>query len=218
MRKTFDYFFEKVDTEEPLWIQTDNYSVQSTNVFKRRMKRNNVKVVYTPAGCTDVLAVIDDELGRFIKFHVTKCFEKDFESTQKRTDDYTDGNVSASERRILLTKWVGEAWRMLCHKPDLIMGSFKRMGAYNDKYGRENHLVKVRKMMTYTVPHRDDPKFEKLTPQQIEDAEIAEQRARDEMTKEAHTSKQKKLILARKLRRSTYIRLLCEEEYIRAPF
>ncbi len=43
-------------------------------------------------------------------------------------------------------------------------------------------------MITYTVPHRDDPKFEKLTPQQIDD-EIAEQQARDEITKEAQTIK-----------------------------
>ena len=96
-----------------------------------------------------MLAVVDDELGRWMKQFVAAEYNKDFESTRERTNAWTDGLITASERRILVTNWVGTAWRKWKAMPDLILKSFKRMGCYNDMMGREKHLVKVRRMMTY---------------------------------------------------------------------
>ena len=109
MDKTWELFIQDIPDERPVFLQLDNYSVQATNFLKRRAKKDEVLLVYTQGGCTDLQAVIDDEMGRFLKTKVAEFYRQDFESSQERTDAYTDGKVSASERRILVSRWLGEA-------------------------------------------------------------------------------------------------------------
>jgi len=48
--------------------------------------------------------------------------------TQDNVDIYIKGKFFASERRILFTKWVGQAWEELSTKKDMIIWSFKKFG------------------------------------------------------------------------------------------
>ena len=51
-----------------------------------------------------------------------------------------NGDVSASQRRILFTKWLGNAWKeFTTEHHDQITDAFKRYGMYNDIHCRENH-------------------------------------------------------------------------------
>ena len=66
--------------------------------------------------------------------------------------------MSASERRVLYTKWLGTAWEeSTTNHQDLITKTFKRCGMFNDIHGRENHLVKVERVQNYSPPAKDDP-------------------------------------------------------------
>ena len=105
-----------------------------------------------------------------MKQEVCKQFKKDFESSQKRTDAWVDEDVHAPERRILMTRWVGEAWSKLQRhdaETNFLSQIFKRMGYCNDMHGRENSLVKVRKVFDYTPPKKHAPKSKPLTKAQI---------------------------------------------------
>jgi len=121
IQKSMELWLDCLGDERPVWLQLDNYSVQSTPRFKRWGKANDVLLVYPPGGNTDVLAVIDGELGRWMKTRVAAEYNIYFESSRERTNAWTDGTIPARERRILLTKWVGIAWREWKAKPDLIM-------------------------------------------------------------------------------------------------
>ena len=69
-----------------------------------------------------------------------------------------DGKISSAERRILFTKWLGDAWEdYTTNCQDEITTAFKKAAMYNDIHGRENHLIKVTMMPEYVAPKKDDP-------------------------------------------------------------
>ena len=95
------------------------------------------------------------------------------ETSQERLNLWTDGKVNASERRILLTKWAGDAWDAL---PSMtIIKAFKHCGVANDIHGNENHRVRVQNLRTYKPPTKDQREpMKKLTEEEIEQWKQAE--------------------------------------------
>ena len=67
---------------------------------------------------------------------------------EENNDVWANGEVSASERRKRMATWFGDVWDELC-ETDFVEKSFKRMGLCNGINGKENQLVKMRKLKTY---------------------------------------------------------------------
>ena len=65
--------------------------------------------------------------------------------------DYLD-RFTASERRILITQWVGEAWEAICkeHK-ELIIRSFRKCGITTALDGSEDSDINIRGLQNYVV-------------------------------------------------------------------
>ena len=97
--------------------------------------------------------------GNEIKKRVTNDgYKADLDSSEERLNQWKDGKVSAAERRILFTKWLGDAWEdYSTNCQEEITNAFKKAGMYNDIHGRENHLIKVTMMPEYVAPKKDDP-------------------------------------------------------------
>lgn len=138
----------------------DNWGPQATIEYQAKAKRFGIKLVYTPEACTDLCAVTDYGLGATLKKLMVNQYEEDFNSRV----DYWCGNksgdktISLSEKRILFTKWLGNAWEtMALHKQPQITGAFKACGMYNSIDGRENALIKLpRYEEEYTVEKMDE--------------------------------------------------------------
>ncbi len=80
------------------------------------------------------------------------------ESSRERLEQWKNGKITTSERRILYTKWAAEAWEDYAkNKQDEITTAFKRCGMFNDTEGRENHLIKVEGCPEYEVPAKGSP-------------------------------------------------------------
>ena len=47
---------------------------------------------------------------------------------QENLTMYVEGKISASERQVLLTKWVGNAWDEVCSNKEMLQRSFKKCG------------------------------------------------------------------------------------------
>ena len=106
--------------------------------------------MYTPEECTDLVAVTDAGLGYQIKKRIVAYYKADLEKSEERLNGCKNGNVSASERRILFTGWLADAWEdFTVNHQDQITTAFKRCGMYNDLNGRENHLIKLDRMKDY---------------------------------------------------------------------
>ena len=132
------------------------------------LKDLGVKLVYTPEDCTDLCVVVDDEIGDFLKKVMNRLYREHRDASEENNDAWANGDVSASERRKLMATWLGEAWDELC-ATEIIEKSFKRMGLCNDINGKENHLVKVRKLKTYSPPAIDASPMKALKPKEIKD-------------------------------------------------
>ena len=84
-------------------------------------------------------------------------YKKDLQSSDARLDQWKNGEVTASERRIVMTKLLAEAWEdYTSNHQDEIMKAFKHCGIYNALDGSENHLVRLRKMKGYEPPKKED--------------------------------------------------------------
>ena len=137
----------------------DNYCTQKSEYYQKKAKKLNIKLVYTPEDTTDVTAVTDDSLGNEIKRRIVKQYAEDLGSSPERLAEWKDGKVSAGERRILFTHWLGNAWEdFTTNHQDQITKAFKRCAMYNDMEGKENHLVKLdRRFPHYKPPAKEDP-------------------------------------------------------------
>ena len=47
---------------------------------------------------------------------------------QENVEDYVQGKINASTKRVLFIKWVGQAWEGISTKKDVIIRSFKKCG------------------------------------------------------------------------------------------
>ena len=101
----------------------------------------------------------------------------------------------------------------------MITTSFKRMGAFNDIHGRENHLVKVRNMYSYEVPPPGSPRLEAPTKEEVLEIIRNEREAKKSALARQATDKQKKLVIARIEKRTKYIlqKMSNPESRIQAP-
>lgn len=126
----------------------DNWDCQTTEEYQSLAKRRGVKLVYSPSDCTDLCAVTDYGLGNTSKGFMVDEFRQEFESRLEHwcgsEDDPSRKTITASERRILFTKWVANAWeKMKNERQEQITGAFKACGMFNATDGSENSLIKL---------------------------------------------------------------------------
>ena len=58
---------------------------------------------------------------------------------------------TASERRVLLSKWIGEAWEKVCTKPEIITRGFRKCGISIAVDGSEDEVININGVDDYTV-------------------------------------------------------------------
>jgi len=102
----------------------------------------SVVPVYTPGGCTDLVAVIDDPaIGKTEKDLIKKRFRADF---MARPDQYCNGDVKPAEFRTLLVTWTkGARMEFMDAHSSSIKYAFQRKGMLNAIDGSENHLIQI---------------------------------------------------------------------------
>lgn len=73
------------------------------------LRKCNAKPHFMPPDCTDVLQLIDAGIG-FRTEQLLKNHYKDWLEKESNLERWTGGEVSASERRVMNTKWLGDAY------------------------------------------------------------------------------------------------------------
>ena len=61
----------------------------------------------------------------------------------KHLELYVEGKLSASQRRILMTKWVGQAWKKISRMKEPIISGFEKCGLSTSFDGSENAQVSI---------------------------------------------------------------------------
>ena len=70
-------------------------------------------------------------------------------------DLYVHGKFTASDRRVLLSTWVGEAWEEVCSKPEMAIRSFRKCGISVAMDGSEDEAINIHGVDDYKVESSD---------------------------------------------------------------
>ena len=76
-----------------------------------------------PPGCTSRVQVVDVLVNILFKDEVCRLLE---DQLDKHLESYPEGKLSTSQRRILMTKWVGQEWKKISKIKESIIRSFKK--------------------------------------------------------------------------------------------
>jgi hypothetical protein len=113
-----------------------------TNSLRDEFKELNCTTSYIPGGCTGFVQVLDVSLNKALKALVTQQASN---HADKYHDRYEAGDFTVANRRVLLTKWVAEAWKELHEKyKDVIIKTFRSVGLSLNPDGSEDSELKVK--------------------------------------------------------------------------
>ena len=102
----------------------DQHGSQLVSEFLEGMTEKKIYGVYTPVNCTDVVAPIDHHVGARMKNIIKKLYVRDFAANL----DQWSYHLSASQRRVYIANWVGEAWDELKTDADFFLSVFQSTG------------------------------------------------------------------------------------------
>ena len=91
-------------------LVADMHTAQQTDAVKRLLVNKKTFLVNVPPGCTSRVQPLDVSVNKPFKNRVREQFEKHLD---ENLDRYVEGKLTASERRVLTTKWVANAWEKL---------------------------------------------------------------------------------------------------------
>ena len=110
-------------------LTLDNLHGQTTEKCKAYMKECNSLVWHYPGGCTDALQPIDAGLGALIKVEVGKQLDIWLENGDN-LKRWKSNALTASDRRVLLTRWVATAVDIVDNRPNYRFRLFEKTGSF----------------------------------------------------------------------------------------
>ena len=107
-------------------------------------------------GCTILVQPLDVVFNGPFKRAVDTIATSHVEA---HVDDYLHGNFTASERRILLTKWIGQAWEEVSANKDMVIRGFWKCGISIAIDGSEDNEINIKDLENYEIESDDDDPF-----------------------------------------------------------
>ena len=103
-----------------------------------------------PPGCLSRVQVVDVTFNKPFKDEVSRLFE---DHHDKHLELYVEGKLPASQRRIFMTKWVGQAWKKISRMKESIIRSFKKCSLSVALDGSENAHVSIDGIPNYEMTY-----------------------------------------------------------------
>ena len=119
--------------------------------------------------CVQVVGVM---VNKLFKLEVRRFFE---DHLDKHLELYLECKLSASQRRILMTKWVSQAWKKIGGVKESIIRSFLKCGLSVALDGSEIAQVNIDGIPNYEMPQRFVEEEFKLLDDNEDDDEDASQ-------------------------------------------
>ena len=150
------HFIPFVTSQLPLHSEKvffcDNLDAQVQPVFLAILRSINCFRWLLPVKSTSETQPVDAGLGRLLKYLISVEFEEWLE-IDENLDLWETGKLTASEKRILVTRFVGSAWEKLFSNPNYTPRAyFEKTGCLLCLDGSEDSKVKIEGMSEYRPP------------------------------------------------------------------
>ena len=130
-------------------IFADNVTFQQDKKFHDTCRHElNATVYLLPENHTDKIQPIDAGFGKMLKIKIGQEMDKWLE--EKDNLELWHDKITARQRRILMTKWAGAAWRVLVKDRDFIKRLFRKTGCLITIDGSDDDMIKLKDLEDYT--------------------------------------------------------------------
>jgi len=144
--------------EGPNFLCLDQHKAQKTPSIEALLTKDcNTTTSLIPPWCTCLVQPLD------VVFNAPfKCMVDDLATShmQEHLDDYVHGNYSTKDRRVLLTKWIGEAWEKTCADKEMVIIAFKKCGISVAIDSSEDEEININNIEDYEVESSDEDPFD----------------------------------------------------------
>lgn len=114
------------EAQKPKLLIADMHKAQKTPEILNKLKREcKTDVVLVPPGCTSLVQPLDVAFNAEFKGAIDVL---QTEHMHNHLEQYFSNSLSASARRVLITKWVGEAWAQISQKKEMVKCAFEKCG------------------------------------------------------------------------------------------
>ena len=141
------------EEQEPFVLFCGNLEGQKAEVFKESADALGGIVWYGVANVTDIWRSIDAGYARLLKVLIKQEFSNWLDYKDNIDKWYEETVFSASEKRILITRWVGKAYRKICDpKYDhLRYRLFEKAGTLITADGSDDDKIQPEGLPNYNV-------------------------------------------------------------------
>ena len=106
----------------------DNLHAQTTDAFKEFLSEHcNTLASYFPVNNTDEVQPVDAGVGRMLKVEVGRQLDI-WLGQADNLEKWESDKLTASDRRVLITQWVGPAMDIVDNRPDYRFRLFEKCG------------------------------------------------------------------------------------------
>ena len=122
-------------------LTLDNLDGQLQLGFANALRRGGCLRWMLPPDCTDLTQPVDAGIGLMLRLEIGRQCDKWMwvDANLERWE----GSMTASERRVLMTEWVGEAWKVVMSKHSSLFSSYERVGGLMTADSSEDDKIKI---------------------------------------------------------------------------
>ena len=136
-----------IGLKEQVLLGLDRHAAQKTLDFLRVCHEGGVLPFYTPPDCTDCISPCDHHVGKWLKGEIGGQYKLEVESKRQQ---WAEDNVGPQEKRVLMLRWLGNAWNLLRENSAFILSTFTSTG-FLMELENPNKNIKMEKIQGYDI-------------------------------------------------------------------
>lgn len=133
---------QEIQLNDLLDFSLDVFAGQKTIEVTDALKSINRTISFIPGGTTGFIQVCDTAINKALKDRIKELVDIYIDQNEER---WVAGKFTVGDRRVLLTKWVGQAWEEMYQEDgDMIRQAFEQVGLGLPVDGSQDYKIKIK--------------------------------------------------------------------------